>query len=390
MPKRSGVIVVYHLSVQLPFAGIIWQLLYHLIGFRRLGFDVYYVEDPSGAWFYDPVAETYLSDATRNLKLVTSVLARYGFGDHWAFRDSQSGEYLGIPGSKWARLVRDADAIINLCGALDPREEHANSHCLVYLGTDPGQFQVDLQQGEPKAVRCAAAHKLLFTYAYNLGSADCLLPTAGLVWKHTRPPVLLDHWADFVDLPDSGVFTSIGTWENKGRHIQLKGEKYSWSKHVNFLKMIEVPTRSGQEIELATDLRSGPDYERMNSAGFRLRSAIPMSLDLDEYRNYVGTSRGEFTVAKDVVAATGSGWFSDRSVCYLAAGRPVVTQRTGFERSLPTGVGLFSFDNAEDAADAIRTVNGDYRRHSHAAREIAAEYFDATKLLKEIVEAAGL
>jgi len=390
VPRRSGLIVVYHLSVRFPFAGIIWQLLHHLIGFRRLGFDVYYLEDSGGAWFYDPVTGAFLSDATRNLKLVTSVLARFGFDDHWAFRDPDSGEYLGLPGSECTQLLRDADAIINLCGALDPREEHANSRCLVYQGTDPGQFQVDLQQGKPKAVRCAAAHKVFFTYAYNLGSADCLLPTAGLAWRPTRPPVLLDYWADFAGLPDSGVFTTVGTWENKGKDVQISGEKYSWSKHLNFMTMLDVPNRSGQAIELATDLKSGPDYERMSSAGFRLRSAIPMSLDLDEYRNYVGTSRGEFTVAKDVVARTRSGWFSDRSACYLAAGRPVVTQRTGFERSLPTGAGLFSFDNAEEAAEAIRTVNSDYHRHSHAAREIAAEYFAATKLLKEIVEAAGL
>ena len=387
---RSGLIVVYHLSVQFPFAGIIWQLLHHLIGFRRLGLDVYYVEDSGGAWFYDPTTGAFLPDATRNLKLVTSVLARHGFADHWAFRDSDSGEYLGMPESECTQLLRDADAIINLCGALDPREEHANSRCLVYQGTDPGKFQVDLRQGKPKAVRCAAAHKVFFTYGYNLGSADCLLPTGGLVWRPTRPPVLLDHWADFADLPDSGVFTTVGTWENKGKDVQINGEKYSWSKHINFMMMRDVPNRSGQAIELATDLRSGPDYERMISAGFRLRSAIPMSLDLDEYRKYVGTSRGEFTVAKDVVARTRSGWFSDRSACYLAAGRPVVTQRTGFERSLPTGVGLFSFDNAEEAADAIRTVNGDYHRHSHAAREIATEYFDASKLLDEIAEAAGL
>jgi len=387
---RSGLIVVYHLSLQLPFAGIIWQLLHHLIGFRRLGLDVYYVEDSGGGWVYDAVAETFVSDPTRNLALVTSALNRHGFEGRWAFRDPESGEYLGLSKAACRQLIRDADAVINLCGALDPGEEHANTRCLVYVGTDPGQFQVELQQRVPKAVRCANAHKLLFTYAYNLGSADCLLPTGGLQWKPTRPPVLLEYWADFADRPDSGAFTSIGTWRNKGRDIEINGELHSWSKHVNFLKMLEVPERSSQEIELATDLRGGSDYEQMNSAGFKIRSAIPMSLDLDEYRNYIGSSRGEFTVAKDVVARTGSGWFSDRSACYLAAGRPVVTQCTGFERTLPTGVGLCCFDTAEEAADAIRSVNSDYARHSRAAREIASEYFDATKVLREIIEAAGL
>ncbi|HXZ89100.1 MAG TPA: hypothetical protein VEF07_11045 [Candidatus Binataceae bacterium] len=387
---RSGLIVVYHLSVKLPFAGIIWQLLHHLIGFRRLGFDVYYLEDGGGEWVYDPVAETFIPDPKRNLAVVTSALARHGFEDRWAFRDPQSGEYLGISKAACMRLLGDADAIINLCGALDPGEEQTNARCLVYLGTDPGLFQVELEQGNPEAIRYAAAHKLFFTYAYNLGSAECLLPTGGLEWKPTRPPVLLDHWADFVGRADSGVFTTVGTWQNKGQDIEIKGEHYSWSKHLNFMKMLEVPNRSGQKIELATGLRSGADYERMNSAGYRIRSAMATSLDPDEYRNYIGSSRGEFTVAKDVVARTGSGWFSDRSACYLAAGRPVVTQRTGFERTLPTGAGLFCFGNAQEAADAICSINSDYARHSRAAREIANEYFDAGKLLKEIAEAAGL
>lgn len=385
---RSGVIVVYQLSVQLPFAGIIWQLLHHLIGFQRLGFDVHYLED-NGGWVYDAVAETFISDPTRNLSLVTRCLARHGFRGSVGFRD-KSSEYLGISTAECIRLLRDADAVINLCGALDPAEEHANARCLVYLGTDPGQFQVKLQQRDPKTIRCVAAHKLFFTYAWNLGSADCLLPTGGLQWKASRPPILLDHWGQFAALPDSGVFTTIGTWENKGRDIEIAGESYSWSKHVNFLKMASVPDQSDQTIELATNLRSGPDYEQMKSAGFRIRSAIPLSLDADEYRKYIGLSRGEFTVAKDVVARTGSGWFSDRSACYLASGRPVVTQGTGLDRILPTGVGLFEFDNAEQAAAAIRSINSDYPRHCRAAREIACEYFDAAKLLGQIAEAAGL
>jgi hypothetical protein len=387
---RSGLIIVYHLSVQLPFAGIIWQLLHHLIGFQRLGLEVYYIEDGGGKWVYDPIAETLVADPSRNLALVTNILERHGFAGRWAFRDPQTGQYLGLSKSACAQLLRDADAVINLCGALDPTEEQADTRCLVYLGTDPGLYNVELQQGDPDALRSASAHKLFFTYACNLGRPDCPLPTGGLHWKPTRPPVLLDYWQDYIGAADSKVFTTIGTWHNKGKDIQIAGQRCSWSKDENFLNMLEVPARSGQKIELATDLRSGPDYERMTSAGFAIRPAIPMSLDLDEYRAYIGSSRGEFTVAKDVVARTRSGWFSDRSVCYLAAGRPVVTQGTGFERALPTGAGLFAFYNAREAADAIRSINSDYARHSRAAREIASEYFDAAKLLTEIAEAAGL
>ncbi|MGH7924708.1 MAG: glycosyltransferase, partial [Candidatus Binatus sp.] len=138
------------------------------------------------------------------------------------------------------------------------------------------------------------------------------------------------------------------------------------------------------------NLSSGPDYERAIAGGFRITPVVPMSLDVDEYRGYISRSRGEFTVAKDIYVRPRTGWFSDRTVCYLAAGRPVVTQRTGFEKSIPTGTGLLGFDTADEAVDAIAQINADYPRHVRAAREIAAEYFDALKLLDEIAGAAGI
>jgi len=159
---------------------------------------------------------------------------------------------------------------------------------------------------------------------------------------------------------------------------------------VNFRKVIEVAGRARQPIELASDLKSGPDYERALRGGFSITPVVPMSLDIDDYRKYISGSRGEFTVAKDIYVRPRTGWFSDRTVCYLAAGRPVVTQRTGFEKTIPSGEGLLGFDNADEAVEAIKTINADYPRHARAAREIAAEYFDALKLLDEIAEAAGI
>jgi hypothetical protein len=172
--------------------------------------------------------------------------------------------------------------------------------------------------------------------------------------------------------------------------MEIAGEIYYWSKHVNFRKALEVAARAAQPIELATNLTSGPDYERAIAGGFSITPAVPMSLDVDDYRDYVSRSRGEFTVAKDIYVRPRTGWFSDRTVCYLAAGRPVVTQRTGFEKFIPTGEGLLGFDTPEQAVEAIRAINADYPRHARAAREIAVEYFDAAKLLDEIAVAAGI
>ncbi len=354
--KRKGKIVVLHLAARYPFAGVIWQLLHHLIGFRQLGLDVYYIEDHR-AYVYDPTIESTNTDPSRNLKVLGGVLERYGFGDRWAFFDSVKDEYVGMPRERCMELLRDADAVINLCGATEPREEHERSRCLVYLETDPGVVQLELARKIPTAVAFAKSHKLLFTYCYNIGAPDCLLPTAGFDWHPTRPPVNLDEWHPGVGPAEPAAFTTVGTWQNNGNDMEIAGETYYWSKHLNFRKVLEVAARANQPIELATNLSSGPDYDRAIAGGFTITPVVPMSLDIDTYREYVSRSRGEFTVAKDIYVRPRTGWFSDRTVCYLAAGRPVVTQRTGFEKFIPTGAGLLGFDTPDEAVEAIAQIN---------------------------------
>ena len=387
--KRKGKVVVLHLAARYPFAGVIWQLLHHLVGFRQLGLEVYYLEDHR-AYVYDPTIETSTADPSRNLKVLGGVLERYGFGDRWAFFDSVKDEYVGMPRERCMELLRDADAVINLCGATEPREEHQRSRCLVYLETDPGVVQLELARKIPNSVAFVKSHKLLFTYCYNIGAPDCLLPTAGFDWHPTRPPVNLEEWHPGVGPAEPAAFTTVGTWQNNGNDMEIAGETYYWSKHLNFRKALEVASRANQPIELATNLSNGPDYDRAIAGGFTITPVVPMSLDIDRYREYVSRSRGEFTVAKDIYVRPRTGWFSDRTVCYLAAGRPVVTQRTGFEKFIPTGAGLLGFDTPDEAVDAIAQINADYPRHARVAREIAAEYFNPAKLLDEIAVAAGI
>lgn len=387
--RRKGKVVVLHLAARYPFAGVVWQLIHHLVGLRNLGFDVYYLED-HGAWVYDPVVDTVSPDASRNLKLLGAVFERFGFGDRWSFFDVTSGEYVGMGRERCLRLLAEADAVINLCVATLAREEHMRTRCLVYLETDPGSFQARYAQHEAEAVWVAQAHRIFFTYAANIGQPDCLLPTGGLRWHPTRPPVLLDQWPGQNATPMPAAFTTVGTWRNKGNDVELGGQTYYWSKHLNFAKMLSVPKRAGQAVELATDLSSGPDYERAVEGGFSFRPVVPMSLDIDTYRSYISASRGEFTVAKDLYVSTRSGWFSDRTVCYLAAGRPAVTQFTGFEKFIPAGAGLVGFADEASAVEALRAVSAGYPRHARAAREIAHEYFDAERLLGQVAEIIGL
>jgi hypothetical protein len=387
--ERRGKLVVLHLAARYPFAGVLWQLLHHLVGFRRLGLDVYYIED-HGAWVYDPVAQTSVADPTGNLKILAGALERYGFAERWAFLNGESREYIGMSRTHCLELLAEADAVINLCAATNPREEHRRTRCLVYLQTDPGLTQVELARELPAVVDSVRAHKVFFSYAMNIDAPDCRLPAGGVNWHPTRPPVLIDEWLGRTAPAVPALFSTVSTWHNTGNDVEIAGETYYWSKDVNFRKFLEVARRAGQPIELASDLVSGPDYERALAGGFTVVPVVPMSLDPDAYRQYISNSRGEFTASKDVYVRTRSGWFSDRSVCYLAAGRPVVTQRTGFEKYVPEGLGLIGFDDADEAVHAIRTINADYARHARAAREIACEYFDASKLLDEIAEVIGL
>ena len=251
--KRKGKVVVLHLAARYPFAGVIWQLIHHLLGLRQIGFDVYYIEDHR-AYVYDPTIESGSKDPSRNLKVLGGVLERYGFGDRWAFLDSAKEEYVGMSRERCMELFRDADMVVNLCGATEPREEHERSRCLVYLETDPGVMQLELARKIPTTVAFAKSHKLFFTYCYNIGAPDCLLPTGGVQWHPTRPPVNLDQWHPGVGAAEPRAFTTVGTWQNNGNDMVIAGETYYWSKHLNFRKALEVAARANQPIEIATNL----------------------------------------------------------------------------------------------------------------------------------------
>jgi hypothetical protein len=174
------------------------------------------------------------------------------------------------------------------------------------------------------------------------------------------------------------------------KDVRFEGQTYYWSKHVNFLRLVDLPRLTSQPLELALETVDATTREMLLERGWQLADAYEKSRDTDTYLQQIYASRGELTVAKDLYARTRCGWFSDRSVCYLAAGKPVVTQETGFSKLVPTGRGLFSFETAEGAAAALEEINRDYAYHCRAAREVAAGCFDSDKVLGELCCEAGL
>jgi Glycosyl transferases group 1 len=383
-PRKT--ILLLHLAGQVPLAGFAWQALHYMLGLRRLGHDVWYIED-SGAPPYDPRRQAPGADCRYNVAFLRNMMERFDLGDRWAYWDRGAGEWHGLSGEAVRALYGKADALLNLSGATHLREEHLACPVRILVDTDPGYEQTRLAEGDAEAARTLDAHTHLFTYGENLGRADCTIPLGGRRWRATRPPVLLDLW-DAGCIAAGPFFTSVATWENKGRDVAISGETYRWSKHVNFLRFLELPRRTLQPCRLAMAPANEGVAAQIREAGWDLVDPVPISADMQPYRDFIVTSRGEFTVAKDIYVRGRTGWFSDRSVCYLAAGRPVVTQDTGFSKLIPSGKGLYAFSSLEEIREAIARINHDYERECHAAREIAHEFFDADRVLRELLRQA--
>lgn len=385
MPSRKTILVL-HLAGQYPMAGVIWQALQYLIGFRQLGHDVYYVED-SGAPPYDPRVKSIVTDPTYNVATLQHALAQFGFADRWVYVDGGTNTHYGLSRSQLKALYERADVIINLCGAAAPPPDLKHQGRLLYIETDPVFEQIRAAQGESQTRDFLAAHDVCFTYGENIGEPDCPVPLAGIDWKKTRPPVVLDAWAEHADAT-CRFFTTVATWQNKGKDISFQGETYYWSKHVNFLKFLDLPRHTQQPLELAIETSDQAVREKLSALGWYLAEASERSATVEGYRDYIYSSRGEFTVAKDIYVRPRSGWFSDRSVCYLAAGKPVVTQETGFSKFISAGEGLLAFSNMEEAVAALEAINRNYLRHAHAARRIAEESFAADRVLRNLLQDA--
>ncbi len=384
----KGKIIVFGILFFYPLAGVTYQFLHYLIGLRRLGYDPYYVED-SSRWVYDPNANDISGDASGNIAMVLPHLEAHGFGDRWCFRGRyEGGQCYGLTEVQLSQLYHDADAFLNVTGAQELREEHLNIKRRIYVESDPFRMQVKVAQGDADAIEQLAAHDLHFSFGENLGAADCDTPIGLFPWLPTRQPVVLDLWDSHFIKPGE-AYSTITTWRNRGKDIMYHGENYYWTKDREFLKFIDLPTLRDVPFEMA----AGVDEETrrlLKRNGWRLSSSIEVSADVDRYRTYIQQSRGEFTVARDQYVRPCTGWFSDRSACYLAAGRPVITQATSFSKFLPTGRGLFGFKTMEDILAAVDTIESDYYGNCRAAREIAEAYFAAEKVVGSLMARAGL
>jgi hypothetical protein len=384
----KGKIIVFGILFWYPLAGVTFQFLHYLIGLRRLGYDPYYVED-SGRWVYDPQLNDLSPEAVGNISAVAPVLEAHGFRDKWAFRGNYpDGQCYGMSENQIFKLYNEADAFLNITGAQEIREEHLRCPRRIYVESDPFASQVRVAQGDEKTISALAAHDTHFSFGENLGAADCDVPIERFHWLPTRQPVVLDLWTN-PNGAEGNTYSTVTTWHNKGKDITYKGDTYYWTKDREFKKFLDLPLRRPVSLQLAAGV--GDDVQRLlREKGWRQLHSLEISRDVNHYRTYIQRSRGEFTVARDQYVRPNTGWFSDRSVCYLAAGRPVITQETGFSKFLPSGKGLFGFRTMEDILAALDAVESDYEGNCRAAREIAAENFAAEKVIGALMDRAAL
>jgi len=380
----SGMIATY------PVGGVVWDYGQYALGLERLGFDVYYLED-TGWETYDPAVGAYGADPSYAANYLPGALAVLSprLGDRWHFR-ALDGTSFGLDSREIPALMASADLFLNVSGGTLLRDGYLACRRKVLVDTDPGwNHFVNYPRwdagGGWAGARSYREHDAFFTYAELLGRPGCALPALGIDWQPTRPPVVLDAWEP---APPGESWTTVMTWDNFRKPIEHGGTVYG-TKEVEFVRVEELPSRVDVALEVAVG-GSDPPVDRWRSLGWSVRDSASVSRLPDEYRAYVQGSRGELSVAKNVYVATRSGWFSCRSVCYLAASRPVVVQDTGFSEILPVGDGLLAFSTLDEAVRALQAVESDYERHAEAARAVAAAHFDAEVVLGALLDRIGL
>jgi hypothetical protein len=369
--SRGSVVIAAALAQRPGAGGHTWFALQYLLGFRALGWEVTLVDRLEPGM------------PRQGLDYLAAEMERCGLDGEWSVLLPE-GESAGLSREEVERRLAASDFLLNVMGYLDDEELLGQAPLRVFLDVDPGFGQMWRQLGLADPF---AGHDRFVSVGLELGSAGCGVPDCGLEWIPTLPPVALEHWPA---VAGGSGFTSVATWRGPYGPVEYEGHTYGLRVH-EFRRFLSLPERVDAELELALsiDPADAADLERLRGAGWKLSDPVAAAADPASYRRFIQASAAEFTVAKAMYVETRSGWFSDRSACYLASGKPVVAQETGFGRHLPTGEGLLSFTTLEEAVAAVEEVRGNHGRQARAAREIAAEHFGAERVLGRLVEQLG-
>ncbi len=371
-------VVVSGYIIRHPVAGNVWAFFHYLLGLERLGHKVVYLEE--SGWtqsVYNPWKQQMQDDPQVGIDVLRALMIEHNIKIPVYYVNRESGQVYGGTWSEVKHILKAADLLLNIGGVCWlPEFQLCCNRALIDM--DPLFTQV----GKFGAEGINDYHAY-FSYGTNVGKSECTIPTAGIDWRATVPPVVIDVWKGA--LPAADVpFTTIANWNAYGS-ITYEGEEYG-QKREEFLSFLSLPQNTSQKLELALSGANNEDIAQLQKAGWLIRNITDVGIDLKSYSKYILSSRGEFSAAKNAYVKTSSGWFSDRSVCYLAAGLPVIVQETGFSSSLPTGCGILSFSTLDEAVQSIKKVNSSYLKHRNAAIKIAESFFCYRLVLTKILE----
>jgi hypothetical protein len=382
-------IVVTGLLAQYPFGGVTWDYIQYLLGFRALGHEVWYLED-SGVWPYDPVDQTYTEDCSRNVAALAQIMADFDLADRWIYRNGANGQFYGLGDSVARELLAHADVVANVSGAALLQDYELGSSHLMFLDGDPMFTQLGLvDETKPDYAANLRRYHSHFSFGLNIGQPDCLVPTGGIVWRPTVQPISLAHWPVAPQPPQRG-YTTVMNWASYAPKA-WQGHIYG-QKDLEFQKFLDLPKYSPVTFELA--MGQGPGRtrptEKLRELGWTILEPDEIVPDYRRYHDFISDSRAEWSVAKHGYVQSRSGWFSCRTACYLAAGRPAVVQDTGWSRYLPDEGGVLPFRSIEECVAQIERIEKDYSQHQRLARALAEERFSAEKVCAALLRDAGL
>ncbi len=382
----SAIVVSGALANKPGNGGNAWTRLNWVRGFQRLGFDVYLVEQIDPRACVDARGTTVPFETSINRRFFEQVITAYGLADHAVLMCGDTGITCGMSTSEIEAVADGAGLLFDVGGHLARHPLRRRFRRSAYFDDDPGYAQFWHEAGTIDL----RGYDTYFTVAANIGESGCAIPTGEVRWHHVRPPVALGDWPVAASA-DPDLFTTVASWRGAYGAVTHGGVTYGLKVH-EFRKVAQLPQRAPQRFQLALDIdpADSADIELLHRNGWQVVDPGPIAGDPDRYRRYIQSSGGEFSAAQGIYVETQSGWFSDRSACYLASGKPVLVQETGFSRTIPVGEGLLSFRCLDEAVSGAQSIARDYRKHARAARALAERFFDADTVVRQVIDRAEI
>lgn len=375
-------IVVLGYIIRGPLGGLCWHHLQYILGLKHMGHEVLFLEDSDNyASCYNPHTFAISENPLYGLQFIEHLFSSFDLLNNWAYYDAHTENWFGLSKKKVFSFCDNADVILNISGVNPVREWWAHIPSRVFIDTDPAFTQIKILT-EPAFKALASVHTTFFSFAENIVNKSCSIPQDGFSWKVTRQPVFIDAWQIAPLLPKA-KWTTVMQWDSY-KMQQYEGKMYGM-KSSSFNDYWNLPEKISDSFELAIGSDSAP-REKLKQAGWYLSNPLMITLNANTYQQYIQQSKGEWSVAKHGYVITNSGWFSERSAVYLASGRPVVVQDTGFSKIFEIGRGLFSFRSPSEVIAAIEEINQNYPKHCYHAREMAEVYFRADKVLASLLD----